>query len=157
MENPGGFRIEIDAAKSGGISDPRNGTMLNMFHLIDISERTGSGIPNIFRVWREQGWAMPSITEQIEPARTLLVLPLEKTGRKKSVMKIGEPQTEMDSNMKEAIMVYLTDHPQAKASEIAEYIGLKPSRTKEFLNQLISEEVVVAEGRNRNQIYKLKT
>ena len=27
MANPGGFRIEIDAAKSGGVSDPRNGTM----------------------------------------------------------------------------------------------------------------------------------
>ena len=53
MANPGGFRIEIDAAKSGGVSDPRNGTMLKMFNLIDIGERAGSGIPNIFRVWRE--------------------------------------------------------------------------------------------------------
>lgn len=51
----GGFRIEIDAAKSGGVSDPRNGAMLKMFNLIDIGERAGSGIPNIFRVWREQG------------------------------------------------------------------------------------------------------
>lgn len=25
MTNPGGFRIEIDAARSGGVSDPRNG------------------------------------------------------------------------------------------------------------------------------------
>ncbi len=50
MANPGGFRIEIDAAKSGGVSDPRNGTMLKMFNLIDIGERAGSGIPNIFRV-----------------------------------------------------------------------------------------------------------
>ena len=33
-------------------SDPRNGTMLKMFNLIDIGERAGSGIPNIFRVWR---------------------------------------------------------------------------------------------------------
>lgn len=56
MSNPGSFRIEIDAVKSGGISDPRNGTMLKMFNLIDIGERAGSGIPNIFRVWREQGW-----------------------------------------------------------------------------------------------------
>ncbi len=82
MANPGGFRIEIDAAKSGGISDPRNGTMLKMFNLIDIGERAGSGIPNIFRVWREQGWAMPTITEQFEPERTLLTLTFEKIGDK---------------------------------------------------------------------------
>ena len=61
---PASFRIELDAAKSGGVSDPRNGTMLKMFNLIDIGGRAGSGIPNIFRVWREQGWAAPTFTEQ---------------------------------------------------------------------------------------------
>ena len=45
MSNPGSSRIEIDAVKSGGISDPRNGTMVKMFNLIDIGERAGSGIP----------------------------------------------------------------------------------------------------------------
>ena len=71
MANPGGFRIEIDAAKSGGVSDPRNGAMLKMFNLIDIGERAGSGIPLIFGAWREQGWAMPAVTEQLEPERTI--------------------------------------------------------------------------------------
>lgn len=41
--------------------------MLKMFNLIDIGECAGSGIPNIFRVWREQGWAMLDIAEQLEP------------------------------------------------------------------------------------------
>lgn len=36
MSNPGGFRIEIDAAKSGGVSVPRDGAMLKMFNLFDI-------------------------------------------------------------------------------------------------------------------------
>lgn len=83
MSNPGNFRIEIDAAKSGGVSDPRNGAMLKMFNLIDIGERAGSGIPNIFRVWREQGWAMPAITEQLDPGRTILTLSFEKNRRQK--------------------------------------------------------------------------
>ena len=86
MANPGGFRIEVDAAKSGGVSDPRNGTMLKMFNLIDIGERSGSGIPLIFGVWREQGWAMPSVTEQIEPERTMLSLVFEKASDKKQAI-----------------------------------------------------------------------
>lgn len=90
MSNPGGFRIEIDAAKSGGVSDPRNGAMLKMFNLIDIGERAGSGIPNIFRVWREQGWVMPDIAEQLEPERTVLTLEFEKIGGKKSAIKVGD-------------------------------------------------------------------
>lgn len=82
MTNPGGFRIEIDTARSGGVSDPRNGAMLKMFNLIDIGERAGSGIPNIFRVWREQGWIVPTIREQLEPERTSLSLVFEKTSDK---------------------------------------------------------------------------
>lgn len=82
MTNPGGFRIEIDAARSGGVSDPRNGAMLKMFNLIDIGERAGSGIPNIFRVWREQGWIVPTIREQLEPERTSLSLVFEKASDK---------------------------------------------------------------------------
>ena len=67
MSNPGSFRIELDAAKSGGVSDPRNGTMLKMFNLIDIGERAGSGIPEyIPRLARAGGWAAPTFTEQLE-------------------------------------------------------------------------------------------
>lgn len=40
--------------------------MLKMFNLIDIGERAGSGIPNIFRVWSDQNWTTPKITEQLE-------------------------------------------------------------------------------------------
>lgn len=156
MANPGGFRIEIDAAKSGGISDPRNGAMQKMFNLIDIGGRTGSGIPNIYRVWREQGWAAPTLTEQLEPERTVLTLPFKKAGIKKPAVKIGDKKSMITANMKEAIIAYLTDHAEAKASLIAEYIGLKPSRTRDYLNELIAEGIVVAEGGNRNRTYRLK-
>lgn len=77
LSNPGDFRIDIELAKSGGISDPRNGTMLKMFNLIDIGERAGSGIPNIFRVWKAQGWTEPTIIESSEPERTTLFLKLD--------------------------------------------------------------------------------
>lgn len=117
LANPGNFRIEIDAAKSGCVCDPHNGAMLKMFNLIDIGERAGSGIHHIFRVWRERGWAMPAITEQLEPGRTILMLSFEKTGDKKSAI---------NAKVKETIIAYLTDHAEAKAASIAEYIELVP-------------------------------
>ena len=122
--------------------------MLKMFNLIDIGERAGSGIPNIFRVWREQGWAAPTFTEQLEPERTILSLTFEKIGDKKSVI---------NEKMKETIIAYLTDHAEAKTAEIAAYIGLKLSRTRDYLNELIAEDIVVAEGGNRNRTYRLRS
>lgn len=61
----------------------RNGTMLKIFNQIDIGERAGSGIPNIFRVWREQGWVTPIIEEGFEPERTTLSLVIKKSDDKK--------------------------------------------------------------------------
>ncbi len=156
MSNPGNFRIEIDTAKSGGVSDPRNGTMLKMFNLIDIGERAGSGIPNIFRVWHEQGWTAPVISESFDPDRIMLSLAFEKIGDKKSAIKIGDKKSAINAKMKETIIACLTDRAEAKASAIAEHIGLKPSRTRDYLNELIAEGIVVAEGSNKNRVYKLK-
>lgn len=42
FSNPGNFRIDIEIAKSGGVSDPRNGALIKMFNLIDL-EKVGMG------------------------------------------------------------------------------------------------------------------
>ena len=157
LSNPGCFRIEVAAAKSGGISDPRNGTLLKMFNLIDIGERAGSGIPNIFRVWHDQGWAEPTISQQMNPDRTTLTLVLSPASADISAIKIGDKnKTAIKSVKKQMIIEYLTDHPAAKSAEIAAFVSLKPSRVRDYLKELMAEDIVVAEGGNRNRTYRLK-
>ena len=158
MSNPGVFRIEIDAAKSGGVSDPRNGTMLKMFNMIDVGERAGSGVPNIFRVWRDQGWAEPTFTQSFEPDRTTLSLPLIKSADKKALIKSADKKALIKaSEQKELIIAYLTDHPSATTSELCELLGLKSTRVRELLRTLAAENIISAEGSNKNRIYKLKS
>mgnify|MGYP001024679927 FL=1 len=157
MSNPGNFRIEIDTAKSGGVSDPRNGTMLKMFNLIDIGERAGSGIPNIFRVWREQGWTAPVISESFEPDRIMLSLAFKKSDDKKVTIKSDDKKvTIKTARQKNEIIMYLTDHASAKNADIAELLSVKSTRVKQLLKELLDEDVIVAEGSNKNRVYKLK-
>ena len=157
MSNPGNFRIEIDTAKSGGVSDPRNGTMLKMFNLIDIGERAGSGIPNIFRVWHEQGWTAPVISENFDPDRIMLSLTFKKSDDKKATIKSDDKKVTIKSaRQKNEIITYLTDHISAKNIDIAELLGVKSTRVKQLLKELLDEGVVVAEGSNKNRVYKLK-
>ena len=54
----------------GGISDPRNKTLMKMFNMI------GSGVPNILQTWEAQNWASPQVEEQYGPDRTRLTLTL---------------------------------------------------------------------------------
>ncbi len=50
----------------------------------------------------------------------------------------------------------MTDHASATRAEIGEMLGLKDTQVKTILRQLIKDDIVVAEGANRNRVYKLK-
>ena len=128
MSNPGSFRIEIDAAKSGGI-------------------------PAIFRVWREQGWREPVIEESFEPDRTVLSLSLLKkvSSDKQVAIKSGDKGAKTAAQNE-----YLTDHASAKCSDISNMLGDKDARARRILSEIIIEETIVTEGGNRNRVYKLK-
>ena len=74
----------------------------------------------------------------------------------KSAIKIGDKKSAISSTRKEKIIEYLTDHGSARSSEIAEYVDLRPSRVRDYLGELVREDIVVAEGANRNRTYRLK-
>lgn len=35
--------------------------------LINIGERAGSGVPDIFSVWEQEGWQLPEVEEEYGP------------------------------------------------------------------------------------------
>ena len=77
--------------RKGGESDPRNKTLMKMFNLVNIGERSGSGVPNIFNTWEDQGWKEPVIEERFDPDRTILTLEfVDKTNKEKTAKKTSE-------------------------------------------------------------------
>lgn len=74
LENPGYIRTGKIQMRKGGESDPRNKSLMKMFNLINIGERSGSGVPNIFNTWEDEGWKEPVIEERFDPDRTILTL-----------------------------------------------------------------------------------
>ena len=148
--NPGAFRINVQEALVGGVSDPRNESLIKMFNLINVGERAGSGLPSIRSVWQKQEWQVPEIVEAFNPDRTTLTLPL-------SAAKMAVKSGGIAEHRKADILQYLTDTPEAASKEIAEAVGLQVSRTKMYLAELIEQEAVVAEGAGRARKYRLKT
>ena len=84
ISNPGVFRISVDSARHGGISDPRNALISKMFSLINAGDQSGSGIPGIFKRWKDLGLREPEILQLVMPERTIMVLPLLPYAEKKS-------------------------------------------------------------------------
>jgi predicted HTH transcriptional regulator len=157
MENPGLFRVSIDRVRSGGLSDPRNGVVMKLFNLIGAGERAGSGIPDLFRVWHEQGWAEPAITQTFRPDRTKLTLrfsPPDGDGGAETGADRTRKQT-LRAIRKQMIIDYLTDHASATAHEIADHLGTETFRAGDYLAELVRDDLVTAEG-GQKRVYRLK-
>lgn len=122
-----------------------------MFDLINIGERSGSGVPNIFNTWNDQGWKEPVIEERFDLDRTTLTLEFIKKTRKKTSKedKIGN-KTRI--NMLK-IEKYLQENGESKTNTIAEHLGLSLARTRKILSQMDSLEAI---GTNTNRRYRLK-
>ena len=167
FENPGYIRTGKDQMRRGGESDPRNKALMKMFNLINIGERAGSGVPDIFRVWDEQDWKEPVIEERFgEAARTSLTLSCEPKEYKETIGKKRSKKTiEKNDRKKQAkktvenkvrIMAYITQHGRSKTSDIAEHIGLSEARTRVILREMAGSGLIEAEGGTKNSVYYIK-
>lgn len=102
IANPVAFCINVQEALVGGVSDPRNESLIKMFNLINVGERAGSGSPSIRTVWQKQGWQVPEIVEAFNPDRTTLLLPLtpEKAAAKNGGKKVAANQVPLPNAAK---------------------------------------------------------
>ena len=72
VSNPGTMRISKEVAIEGGRSDPRNAQVFNIFSLIGIGERSGTGLSNLYALWEQHGFATPVIREEFDPEKTIV-------------------------------------------------------------------------------------
>ena len=144
----------------GGESDPRNKALMKMFNLINIGERAGSGVPNIFNVWADEGWEEPVIEERFDPDRTLLALsfkkkvPAKSAGKKVPVKSAGKKVTEKTQAHYDSILSFMEEDVWYKASELVEKLGVRETRTKALLRALVEEGLLVDNGAIKGRRYK---
>lgn len=119
--------------RKGGVSDPRNKTLMKMFNLINVGERAGSGVPNIFNVWEDGGWIEPRIEEQFDPDRMILTLEFRK---KQAIKASDKKQAKKTIENMDKIRNYLKENGESKTNDIAEYIGLSSARTRVIIAEM---------------------
>ena len=166
MENPGSIRTGKAQMLKGGISDPRNKALMKMFNLIGIGERAGSGVPDIYSVWEQQGWKRPEVIEEYGPDRTILKLSFVKNMDKKALIKSADKKALIKSADKkkltnktrqqlEKIIEYMESDREYRIAEIAELLGVKETRARELMRELIRLEKIEATGKNKGRRYKI--
>lgn len=146
LANPDYVRTAKKQMRLGGESDPRNKALMKMFNLINIGERAGSGVPNIFNVWADEGWEEPVIEERFDPDRTVLSLSFKKSNDKKATKKTQEKY--------DAILNAMQPDKWYKASEFESIAGVKESRIKVLLKEMTEQEFVKSTGSTKGKMYR---
>jgi predicted HTH transcriptional regulator len=152
FENPGGFRVPIDLAISGGVSDPRNSVLMKMFNLLNIGERAGNGIPNIFYIWINENLGVPRYEEIMNCSRTKLTLPIEYTSDKS---KTSDKQAIKTSDKIQPWLESLEKGKTYRTSEIAHVLDISQARARVYLKELVENGKLESAGTNKGKIYHL--
>jgi len=159
IENPGSIITGKAQMLKGGISEPRNKTIMKMFNLIRVGERAGSGVPDIFSVWKNEGWGEPRVEEQYKPDRTTLILSFEK---RKQAIKTGYNQKSeassrhngglnggIDGGLAERIIDQIFANNSVTVQEISVALGTPKRTIEREMKRLRYSKRITRVGGNR--------
>lgn len=158
FRNPGGLRLSLEQVLVGGESDCRNRLMHQMFLMIGLGERAGSGMPKILSGWQSQHWRQPLLREKDEPEQTLLelhMLDLLPDGVVRQLReRIGPAFDDMDQGerliLATAAIEQTVNHPR-----LAGICDLHPHDLSVKLARLEREGWLQASGQSRAKVYFL--
>ncbi len=166
IKNPGVFRLNVEDAINGGVSDTRNPRIFNMFNLIDIGERSGCGLCNMYNIWEENNFPRPELTEEFNPDRTSLVLDFSFSSYKtpdqedREILTLHEPGPVYNRVYKRPKVSHLTQEQAStghtKISKTAQKVLSILSENPFATAQSISEELEVTSRAIEKNFQKLK-
>lgn len=155
LQNPGTVIVGKKQMLRGGLSEPRNGALMKMFHLIGYGERAGSGVPDIYATWDNAGYAAPTVEEQFgsgQPNRTIVTLPLVENTPvfsgpqpEKGPEKRPEKSREIEIRS-EQILSLIAEKQSISRKEISERLQLTEQQVRTVIENLKSKNVIYREG-----------
>lgn len=158
FRNPGGLRLPIEQVIRGGESDCRNRILHQMFLLIGLGERGGSGMPRIYAGWKSQHWRPPALAEKDEPEQTLLMLQMADLLPESILLQLRERfGTQFDALDYTGRLVMATAAMERVVSHnrLLEICDAHSHDLSLLLARLVKQGLLESDGRSRGTVYFL--
>lgn len=158
FRNPGGLRLPIEQVVRGGESDCRNRILHQMFLLIGLGERGGSGMPRIYGGWKSQHWRPPALMEKDEPEQTLLMLQMADLLPDAVLNKLrGQFGSQFDALDYTGRLVMATAAMERVVSHnrLLEICTTHSHDLSMLLARLVKQGLLETHGRSRGMVYSL--
>lgn len=142
----------------------RNRRLGEFLKELDLSEGHSSGIPTIQEELEKNGSPRAEFFTDEDRRAMRIRIPIHsaflEADDEVSLPDIYEKATKKSSKKKieqyEKILKLLNDGEWHKTAEIAENLGLKDTRTKELLKELIVLDKLIDNGKTKGKLYRLK-
>lgn len=158
FRNPGGLRLPLEQVLQGGVSDCRNRLMHQMFLLIGLGERGGSGVPKIYSGWRSQHWRPPALYEKDDPEQTLLelrMIDLLPAGVVEQLRERFGARFDTLEHTARLILATAAIERVVSHNRLLEICATHAHDLSQLLARLVREEFLVPDGRSRGMTYHL--
>lgn len=158
FRNPGGLRLPIEQVIRGGDSDCRNRILHQMFLLVGLGERGGSGMPRIYGGWKSQHWRPPALTEKDEPEQTLLMLQMADLLPEDVLAQLRERFGALFDALDHAgrlVMATVALERVVSHNRLLEICGGHSHDLSLLLARLVKQGQLASDGRSRGMVYFL--
>ena len=148
FRNPGMMRVPVEQALHGGASDCRNRTLHQMFLLINLGERAGSGVPKIRSGWAQAGHAL-ELHDSFEPfEHTVLEMKWAPEARQ-SAETSEQTSEETSEETSQRILGLLRQSPASSARQLASQLSLSQRAVELHLARLKAANKLKRVGPNK--------
>lgn len=158
FRNPGGLRLPLEQVIRGGESDCRNRILHQMFLLIGLGERGGSGMPKIYSGWKSRHWRQPLLREKDHPEQTLLELHmldlLPQSVLEALRERFGEAFEQVDS-LDRMILATAMIEGVVNHARMTEICADHPHDLSLALARLERDGMLLSQGQSRGKVYHL--
>ena len=158
FRNPGGLRLPMEQVIRGGESDCRNRILHQMFLLIGLGERGGSGMPRIYGGWKSQHWRPPALTEKDEPEQTLLMLQMADLLPEDVLAQLRVrfgTQFDVLDYVARLVMATVALERVVSHNRLLEICGGHSHDLSLLLARLVKQGMLESDGRSRGMVYFL--
>lgn len=127
---------------------PKNPKIAKFFKEIGLADELGSGIKNIVKYTKIYSGGIPEFKED-DIFRT--VIPISSADK----TPINADKISVKLNIEKIIIEYLLKNEHITSKILKEEYNLKDTKAKEILRDMVSKNIIIAEGANKNRMYRL--
>ena len=124
-----------------------------MFSLIDIGERSGMGLCNLFNVWAQNNLVKPVITETISPVeRVTIELSFVQSQDEQITTQTAQNSL---NNIENEILKQVSQKPNITHKALALILNIKQTTIRFYIDKLQQKQILTRVGSNRNGYWKI--